>query len=927
MKLIGWHIFGFGKFENYKVTSLSGNLQTIYGENEAGKSTLIAFIESILFGFSTRKEDSYNAERYIRFGGELFIEVDGTPMTIQRTKGKASGDVLIQYHDGATGDEKDLVRMLKGMDRRTFRQIFFCNLNTLYEHTDHNEDSWNSILYEAGMTGGTSLLTIDKELEKRQSELFKPGGRKPLINQRLDEWEKIKKSLRELEKKNSTYNDIVEKVKTLENSIKENKILLDNSQQKRRELDHEKTIYPLIRERVKLQRQLESLPEHTPFPEDGLTQIDKWKERIAFLSGEVESTQNVQIEIKNEIEKQKPFKDSNNFFSNVDYWNERLVLYRTKKEEKNRIEREKKNILLELDSKLNEVELSWNHAEKISTSFNAKEELKHLINQYLSSNQQYDYLNESLVSAREELEKEEAEYEHLKDRISQEPKTKGAVKQPKFRSSSLMLLISLFLLIGIGLTENWLLGLGSAAIVFFGAVVMNLTTERYTRFEAEYSAAQQEVKRRAENKEEQLDRLNRVYVKAAEKVDKWELERFKLEEKLERWKSTYSFPDNLSPDLLLEYFEKVAAIKQMIENYKVIESQLVELDYEVQVVEDGINKICEETGVAYNDAEKSLQQLDLIAIEQKEKLKKIEILNEELNSQQRKEKDLQAKLDACNDHFKQLLSHAEVETEEEFRVKGNARTEAKELLRQKIIVDSQLEGMDNAFMERSTNRSSLQEIQEERESVENEEGILIKKQQELYQDVASLQEQLRSFTEDGTLESRLFQSQQKEDELQSLGRKWAVLRVASDLLVKAKAKYQDERLPAVLSNAERYFSTITEGRYTAIHPPSDKSSFRIQRYDGSTYYPSQLSRGTVEQLYLCIRIALVSITSIQLPVFLDDIFVNFDEKRAEKAKKFINDFSKEHQILLLTCHSTTLTGVGENILKLERTPLSMKEVN
>ncbi|MCA0989201.1 ATP-binding protein [Guptibacillus algicola] len=919
MKLLGWHIYRFGKFEDYKVTSLSDQLQTIYGENEAGKSTIIAFIESILFGFTMKKEESYVLKKHSRTGGSLLFDVDGNSVTIERTRGKASGDVVVHYHDGSTGDEDDLTRMLKGMDRKTFRQLFFCNLNTLYDYTDHTEDSWNSILYEAGMTGGASLLTIEKELEKRQSELFKPGGRKPIINAKLEEWESTKKSVRELEKVNSTYNDTVEKVEALKKVIEDNKVELTSLQHKRRELDYEKTIFPLIKERTKLERQLESLPAYNPFPEDGLSQLDKWKERVVISTGEINHSQIEQDDIKKEINQQE-IHDHRNVIQKVNYWNEQVIVYRTKREEKKRLEREKQELFNNLQVRLKEVDLSDHQLEKMVTSFNAKKELKDLVESYQRSNQQYDYLNESLLAAREELEREEDEYNRLQERRRSQASDGGTARKPKLQSSVIMFCISIVLLFGIGILEDWFLALGVAGIVVIGALVMRMTNEKYTSTAERLSAEKYELNRQAQNMQEQIDRLNRTYTKAAEKVDQWELERFKLEESLEKWKISYSFKTDVSPERMLELFDRVVVIKQLEQDYKGIERQLVELDYEMRVVEDGIKKLCEEVDVSYYDVETALQQLILLADEQKELMQHIERMKDRLTTIERKEKDEQAKLRSFENQIDQLLLDAEVQTEEEFRIKGNAQSEAKELLRQKVIVDSQLEGTGEVTI----NHASLKEIEEEKARVENEEGSLMKEQQKLYREIANHQEQLRALTEDGTLEDLLLQSQQKEDELHSFGRKWAVLKVASDLLLKAKAKYQDERLPAVLQSAERYFSTITEGRYTAIYAPKEKSSFQIHHQDGSVYLPSQLSRGTVEQLYLCIRLALVSVTSIKLPVILDDIFVNFDEKRTEVAKGFIKDYSKEHQVLLLTCHQSALPCVDENIIKLERTPLSGK---
>lgn len=54
MRIKSVHIDGFGKWVDQDF-SLAANPQVVYGENEAGKTTLAVFIRSILFGFANAK--------------------------------------------------------------------------------------------------------------------------------------------------------------------------------------------------------------------------------------------------------------------------------------------------------------------------------------------------------------------------------------------------------------------------------------------------------------------------------------------------------------------------------------------------------------------------------------------------------------------------------------------------------------------------------------------------------------------------------------------------------------------------------------------------------------------------------------------------------------------------------------------------------
>ncbi len=81
-------IYGFGKHVNREFNFKSG-LNVLYGDNEAGKSTLFAFIRSMFYGLTGRGEENYRKRyfpwdrfdgdgRAVRFGGEMVFESGGT---------------------------------------------------------------------------------------------------------------------------------------------------------------------------------------------------------------------------------------------------------------------------------------------------------------------------------------------------------------------------------------------------------------------------------------------------------------------------------------------------------------------------------------------------------------------------------------------------------------------------------------------------------------------------------------------------------------------------------------------------------------------------------------------------------------------------------------------------------------------------------
>ncbi|MFO0425977.1 MAG: ATP-binding protein, partial [Planctomyces sp.] len=68
----------------------------------------------------------------------------------------------------------------------------------------------------------------------------------------------------------------------------------------------------------------------------------------------------------------------------------------------------------------------------------------------------------------------------------------------------------------------------------------------------------------------------------------------------------------------------------------------------------------------------------------------------------------------------------------------------------------------------------------------------------------------------------------------------------------------------------------------------------------------QLSGGTREQLFLSIRFALVrefARRGVELPLVMDDLFVNFDQERTDAAADCLIEIAAEgQQVLFFTCH-------------------------
>ncbi|MFM8702941.1 MAG: ATP-binding protein, partial [Planctomycetia bacterium] len=118
------------------------------------------------------------------------------------------------------------------------------------------------------------------------------------------------------------------------------------------------------------------------------------------------------------------------------------------------------------------------------------------------------------------------------------------------------------------------------------------------------------------------------------------------------------------------------------------------------------------------------------------------------------------------------------------------------------------------------------------------------------------------------------------------------------------------RSRSVPAQASYWLARLTDGRHTAITTTIDEARLEVHDREGGVWKPERLSRGTREQVFLALRLALVRDLQrhgVRLPLVMDDALVNFDDERARAAARvlveFVSDQPGERQMLVFTCHA------------------------
>lgn len=187
-------------------------------------------------------------------------------------------------------------------------------------------------------------------------------------------------------------------------------------------------------------------------------------------------------------------------------------------------------------------------------------------------------------------------------------------------------------------------------------------------------------------------------------------------------------------------------------------------------------------------------------------------------------------------------------------------------------------------------------------SEDTTERLLTEASQELGQ-LLSKMGQYRGYADSlGNREALEEQNTALEQRLNELEKTYAALDLALKSLNEASAQLQRRFAPRISRTTQEILSHLTNGRYTRLSLAQD-FSLHISTEDEDTlrsrYWRSD---GTVDQLYLALRLAVARELIPDAPLVLDDAMVRFDNTRLRAAMELLREEAKRKQVIVFTCH-------------------------
>ena len=157
----------------------------------------------------------------------------------------------------------------------------------------------------------------------------------------------------------------------------------------------------------------------------------------------------------------------------------------------------------------------------------------------------------------------------------------------------------------------------------------------------------------------------------------------------------------------------------------------------------------------------------------------------------------------------------------------------------------------------------------------------------------------------------LAQRKQLRQRIDKLEETYRALELAQNALQTATSELQRRFAPRISKRAQELFGIFTHGRYEKMMLAEDLS-VRVSAQQEDTMRSTQWrSDGTVDQLYLALRLAVAEELTPEVPLVLDDAMVRFDDARLKTALHILQEMAEHKQVILFTCQGREKMLQGE----------------
>jgi uncharacterized protein YhaN len=934
-------IDGFGTWHDTRIEPNPG-LTVVQGANEAGKTTLLAFVRSILFGFETGRHPALAGGR--RGGWLLVATDDGRQFRIERYGERGgAGTLRVIGPDGVDRGAAHLDRLLHGVSASVYSNVFAFRLDELSEARGLTQGDVAARIYGAGLgTGAASAIGIENELREEAGALFKSGGQNPVINALLRDIARVDEELERLDPPGE-YAGLRSELAQREVERGELTRKLEALAVEQRSLNRMINAWDPWVQLRHVEEQLAVEPEVGQVPSDALERLSRLDEAIRSARGAVEAAERRRAR----LDEQRAALSEDAAL--LDRQEEVRELARAAGEQRAQARslagaRQAAGLAEQrVDEAIARLGVGWDEDRLagLDISVAARSEATGRFRDLLDGAARAAERAElDRATAQDVLTAATAEHGDARSRLEDLASggaAGGRAAEGEGAATSwsapgamrlaaggvalaavLGVLLSLLgtplppnllavglLLVATGLAIWWLLR--PAAIAPAGRPRLEAADERLRAADARRTAAERDLEGRSTTAE-------RARVDVDEARAAWDA-----------WLTSHGLPAGMDRETAVAVLDAAARAVDEVGRRAEARDTVARLEAEREAVAAAASTLLaslERPAMAKDDVLAAMERLGFelaAALEARRTAERLEREREDIAD------DAHAagqRLEVATRERAELLATCGAQDADDLRQRAEHAARRAHLREQEAAARqalARLSGPGDALRQLLDEVAAVEQIGERRDRLNlllAEIESIAHERDDCHEQIGALRHQLDDLA---TSQEATILRQRRADlvaQLEAHAERWSVLSLGVALLARTRERFEREHRPGVIRTAEGYLADWTGGRYRQIVAPLGGSIEGLERSDGTRVPLVGLSRGTQEQLYLALRFGLIEHFADEaepLPILMDEILVNFDEDRAARAARTIEDLARRHQILYFTYREETPLRPGRVI--------------
>jgi len=309
VKITDLQVDGFGVWKGLTVESISDEITVFCGYNEAGKTTMMQFIRSMMFGFSEDRLGKYTPPVYGGLaGGSMDINTPTGIFEIQRhvdpnRHSDPVGDLAVtDTHDGSVHGRAHLNSLMSDIDESIFTNVFAIGLREIQELGALNSTAAAEQLYK--LTSGldrVSLIDVMRDLKGRREKICSAD---PNIESRLltlsERRQKLLREIDDLKQRSKRWSRMAGETTDINNQLTDIQKELNRKEQESRLLEIAMQVSDRWQSRKLLTEQIKAFGSLPDSRDISIKKLDDLNERIAVQRSRIEQVKTQRKTIKTE---------------------------------------------------------------------------------------------------------------------------------------------------------------------------------------------------------------------------------------------------------------------------------------------------------------------------------------------------------------------------------------------------------------------------------------------------------------------------------------------------------------------------------------------------------------------------------------------------------------------------------------------------